>query len=306
MHLPHLLQLPNYYSLRAVASRTGPNAVAAARKFGANYATTDYQKVLEDPEVDAVLIATRHNLHSQMTLAALRAGKHVLVEKPLALDPEELKEISAFFNAVNPTEANPVLLTGFNRRFSRFTRRIHQLIQERTDPMILNYRMNAGYIPLDHWVHQAEGGGRNLGEACHIYDLFTYFTGSKVTSVTAESFTPKTGYYQKNDNFVVTLKFADGSVAILTYTALGCNAYPKEELEIFVDGKVLVLDDYRELRIYGGKDRGIKEKLVEKGQKEELIAFAQVIQEGGPWPNPLWQQIQAMEIAFEVERQIGG
>ncbi|HEX3048425.1 MAG TPA: bi-domain-containing oxidoreductase [Bacillota bacterium] len=305
MHLPHLQQLSDYFSLRAIVSRTGQNAVAAARQFGAAYATTDYRQVLEDREVDAVLISTRHNLHAQMALAALQAGKHVLVEKPLALELDELDGIINFFpTGESGNTTQPILLTGFNRRFSRFSRRIFELIQDRTNPMICNYRMNAGYLPEDHWIHQEEGGGRNQGEACHIYDLFTYFTGSKVTSVAVEAIAPNTGYYQKNDNFVVTLKFADGSVAVLTYTALGCNAYPKESLEIFVDGKVLALDDYRELRIFGAKDRGIQGKFIDKGQKDELIAFAQAIRQGGPWPNPLWQQVQVTEIAFEVERQI--
>ncbi|MCL6590050.1 MAG: bi-domain-containing oxidoreductase [Firmicutes bacterium] len=307
VHLPHLQQLSNLFSLRAVVSRNGQNAMAATRQFGASYATTDYRQVLEDREVDAVLIATRHNLHAQMALAALKAGKHVLVEKPLSLDPGELEAIIAFYGAGNPDGKDlPLLLTGFNRRFSRFAKRIFELIQGRTNPMICNYRMNAGYLPEDHWIHQDEGGGRNQGEACHIYDLFTYFTDSKAVSVRAETLAPKTVYYRKDDNFVVTLKFADGSVAVLTYTALGCNAYPKESLEIFVDGKVIRLDDYRELRVYGAKDKGIQGKFIDKGQKDELIAFAQAIRQGSPWPNPLWQQVQATEIAFEAERQIRG
>jgi predicted dehydrogenase len=167
--------------------------------------------------------------------------------------------------------------------------------------MILNYRMNAGYIPLNHWVHGTEGGGRNRGEACHIYDLFTYLTASKVVTVEAKAIAPTTGHYSCSDNFVATMTFEDGSVATLTYTALGSKEYPKEQLEVFVDGKVLVLNDYKQLTISGSKAKGLETKTVNKGQKEELEAFARAIQQGGDWPIPLWQQVQATEISLAVE-----
>lgn len=301
MHLPNLQKLSDRYHIQAIMSHTGHNAAATAKQFEANYSTTDYQYVLKDPEVDAVLIATRHNLHAGMTLEALRAGKHVLVEKPLALNLQELNDINAFYQDV---DRSPVLLTGFNRRFSKFAKRIKEIVVNRSNPMILNYRMNAGYIPLDHWVHTEEGGGRNVGEACHIYDIFTYLTGSKVVSVNANAITPATEYYSRTDNFVATMTFEDGSMATLMYTALGSRDYPKEQLEVFVDGKVLVLDDYRRLTVVGAKAKGVVSKVVDKGQKEELEAFALAIQKGGEWPNPLWQQVQAMEIGYEVEKDV--
>ncbi len=171
--------------------------------------------------------------------------------------------------------------------------------------MIINYRMNAGYIALDHWVHdQIQGGGRNIGEACHIYDLLTYLTQSKILSVTAHAIEPRTGYYRKNDNFIVTLKFADGSIANLTYTALGDKQFPKEQMEVFVDGKILQLDDYKSLNIYGLKSKSMRSKFADKGQLSELKAFAISILEGGEWPIPFWQILQATEISFEVEKQL--
>jgi predicted dehydrogenase len=291
MHLPNLQKLSDRYHIQAIMSRTGHNVAATAKQFEANYSTTDYQHVLKDPEVDAVLIATRHNLHAGMTLEALRAGKHVLVEKPLALNQQELDDIKTFYQDV---DRSPVLLTGFNRRFSPYAKRIKEIVAN---------RMNAGYIPLDHWVHTEEGGGRNIGEACHIYDLFTYLTGSKVVSVHTHAITPATEYYSRTDNFVATMTFEDGSVATLTYTALGSRDYSKEQMEVFVDGKVLVLDDYRRLTVIGAKAKGVESKVVDKGQKEELEAFAFAIQKGGEWPNPLWQQVQAMEIGFRVEEE---
>jgi predicted dehydrogenase len=298
MHIPNLQALNRHYQIHAVASRTGSNASNTTKQVGAQYCTTDYQEILNDPKVDAILIGTRHNQHASMVLEALQAGKHVLVEKPLALNYEELKPIRSFYET---NQQGPVLLTGFNRRFSPFALRAKELIENRTNPVIINYRMNAGYIPLDHWVHTEEGGGRNLGEACHIYDLFTFFINSKVVSIQARSLTPKTDHYSSRDNFVAILGFEDGSVATLTYTALGSNKFPKEQMEIYSDGKVLTLDDYKQLQIHGSSAKGITSKLTDKGHKRELEAFAETLEKGGEWPIPLWQQLQATEIALTVE-----
>lgn len=303
MHLPNLQKLSKLFHLQAVMSKTGHNALATAKQFGANYACTDYQHVLDDPEVDAVIIATRHNLHASMVIEAIKAGKHVLVEKPLALASEELNSIVSFYSASEEGKY-PLLLTGFNRRFSRFIRPIYDQVKYRINPMIINYRMNAGYIPLDHWVHSEEGGGRNRGEACHIYDIFTYLTGSRAVLVDAKSINSATGYYGSSDNFVATIKFEDGSVATLTYTALGSKDYPKEQMEVFVDGKIFVLNDYKKLSAWGTKIKGLESSLPDKGQKEELEAFAQCIMHDGDWPIPLWQQVQSTKIAFEVEKKL--
>ncbi len=301
MHIPNLQALNRHYQIHAVASRTGSNASNTTKQVGAQYCTTDYQEILNDSKVDAILIGTRHNQHASMVLEALQAGKHVLVEKPLALNYEELKPIRSFYET---NQQGPVLLTGFNRRFSPFALRAKELIKNRTNPIIINYRMNAGYIPLDHWVHTEEGGGRNLGEACHIYDLFTFFINSKVVSIQARSLTPKTDHYSSRDNFVAILGFEDGSVATLTYTALGSSEFPKEQMEIYSDGKVLTLDDYKQLRIHGSNAKGVTSKLTDKGHKRELEAFAETLEKGGEWPIPLWQQLQATEIALGVEDQL--
>ena len=302
MHLPNLRNLPEHFHLQAVMSRTGHSAANLAKQFGANYSTTEFTEVLRDPEVDAVLISTRHNLHASMCLQALQAGKHVLVEKPLALTQADLLAVEGFYHSVGAGVKAPVLLTVFNRRFSPVAQRMKQLVAGRTNPMILNYRMNAGYIPLDSWVHTAEGGGRNMGEACHIYDLFTFLTGAKVVEVTAQAIKPASGYYTHTDNFVTNLRFDDGSVGSLTYTALGSKDYPKEKLDVFVDGKVLAMDDYLELTVTGARQPGVSSRLQQKGHSEELKAFAQCIRQGGNWPIPLWEQIQATDISFQVEK----
>ena len=301
MHLPNIKQLSELYQLRAVMSRTGANAEAVAKQFGADYATTNYEKVLSDDAVDMVLIATRHNLHAEMVLAALGAGKHVLVEKPLAINAEGLSKIEQFYREHRDA---PLLLTGFNRRHSRYLQEIAKQTTARQNPMIIHYTMNAGYIPLDHWVHTEEGAGRNIGEACHIYDVFNFLTGAKAVSVSACSIQPNGAYYSAKDNFIATVTYDDGSIANLIYTAVGSKDYPKETMEVFFDGKMITLNDYKSMKGCGVKLASIETKGSEKGQLEELEVFGKIIQAGGESPIPLWQQIQAMQIAFAVEEQI--
>ncbi len=302
MHLPNIESMPELFSIKAIMSWTGHNAKAVASQFKADYATTDMAEVLADETVNAVLITTRHNQHGQQVIESLKAGKHVFVEKPLALTAHELDQIE---NLYAGDECRTILLTGFNRRFSPHMTRLKEILETRSNPMILNYRMNAGYVPLDNWVHGEEGGGRNLGEACHIYDLFTYLTGAQVKKVQAQGINPRTGYYGVNDNFVVSISFDDGSVATLTYTALGNTAHTKEQLDLYVDGKVILMNDYKTLDITGVKQKGLTTRRIEKGQVEELRAFGEAITTGSSWPIPLWQQLQATRIALQVEDQIG-
>jgi predicted dehydrogenase/threonine dehydrogenase-like Zn-dependent dehydrogenase len=302
VHLPNLQSLGDRFALQAVVTRSGHGAAAVARQFGAAYASTDPEAVLADPDVDAVLIATRHHLHGPLALAALRAGKHVLVEKPLALTAAELDALDAFVRTAGEKPL-PVLLTGTNRRFSPYARRMAELLRGRTGPFMIDYRMNAGHIPSDHWVHGPEGGGRNLGEACHIYDLFTFLADAEVTSVSARAIVPRSHHYGRDDNFVATMSFADGSVASLTYTALGHRDYPKELAELYVDGRLVALEDYRRLRVVGAPGRSLRTRVQDKGLRDELVAFADGVN-GGGWPSPWWQQLQAARIALAVEAQL--
>jgi len=195
LHLPNMERLEEQIEIAAVMSRTGHQAAEVARQFGAGYATTDFDELLNDADVDAVLIGSRHDSHAELALRALEAGKHVFVEKPLALNPEDLRTIRDFYTAA-ADGINPLLLTGYNRRFSPFAEKIRRIMASRTNPAIINYRLNAGHLPDDHWVQGPEGGGRNIGEACHVYDLFTYLTGARVRTVDAQSILPQTGFYR--------------------------------------------------------------------------------------------------------------
>jgi len=195
-------------------------------------------------------------------------------------------------------------LVGFNRRFSPFAKKIKEIIHPRENPIIIDYQMNAGYLPKDHWTQTETGGGRNIGEACHIYDLFTYLTDSEIKKINVLSINPKNEKYLKNDNFVASLKFEDGSICNLIYTAMGSNKYPKEQMKIYFDGKIIYLNDYKEMKIFGVKIPGLKAKNQDKGHFNEIQEFAQSIKNGNGYPIPLWQLIQATEISFEVEKQI--
>jgi predicted dehydrogenase/threonine dehydrogenase-like Zn-dependent dehydrogenase len=302
MHLPNMVKLRDRFTLQAVMSRTGANARAVATQYEAAYCTTEYDDILKDDKVDLVMVTTRHDLHGPMVLQALRAGKHVFVEKPLSLKEQEIEEIERFY-ADHPN--GPLLMVGFNRRFSPAMQTIRSILANRTTPIVANYRMNAGYIPLDHWVHGPEGGGRNIGEACHIYDLFNSLTGTpQVEAVNAYSITPSSKQWARNDNFVATLKYTDGSVCTLTYTALGDKSYPKEQMEVFADGKVLVMNDYKSVTVHGGKHKGWSSVATQKGQLEELEALSATLLNGACWPISLDEQLQASRVSLQVEHQI--
>jgi len=301
MHLPNLQSLSNMYEIHCIMSRTGHNAENTANQFGASYSTTDYNEVLSDPKTDSVLICTRHHLHADMTIRALEAGKHVLVEKPLAMNQPELEKIEKFYTD-NSNESKPILLTGYNRRFSPYALRIKEIIKDRKNPLIINYRMNAGYLPLDHWVHTEEGGGRNIGEACHIYDLFTFLTDSKYKDISVKSINSDGNYYSSCDNFITIINFEDGSLATLTYTAMGAKQYPKEHMEIYSEGRVITMTDYKTLNIHGSNDKGLDTKLMEKGQFQELEYFGRALNNNNGWPIPLWQQIQSTVISLSVQK----
>jgi predicted dehydrogenase len=280
-------------------SRTGSTARAVAERNGAGYATTDFDEVLQDDDVGLVLISTRHDLHAPLTLAALRAGKSVFVEKPLALDEAELAQIESFFAEAGP--GAPLLMTGFNRRFSPAAEHARAALAGRTTPLVADYRMNAGHIPLDHWVHGPEGGGRNIGEACHVYDLFDFLVGgAAVRHVTAQSIGPGSDRLARNDNFTATISYDDGSLCTLTYTALGNADHPKERMDVFSDNTVVTLDDYKSLAVTGRGD-GWRGATQNKGHEEELAALAKALRDGGPWPIPLEEQLRAMRVAFAVE-----
>ncbi len=293
MHIPNLKKMSDKYEIYAVQSRTGSNAQSVAVANNAKYSTTDYQQILADKDVNMVMICTRHNLHAQMVVDAMRAGKAVFVEKPMALTQEETDLV-----VKTAKETGVPFLVGFNRRFSKYAQEAKKIVEKRRNPMIINYVMNAGYIPLDNWTQTEEGGGRIIGEGCHIIDLFNFFTDSKAESVSVDRITPKTDHVSASDNCVITVKYEDGSICTLTYTGQGSKDYSKEFCEIIVDGSIIIIDDYKALHGYGVKVNEVRSTTSEKGQYEELLSFYDAIKNEDGYPIPLWQLEQATRISI--------
>ncbi len=296
VHIPNLQKMPNKYAVYAIVSRSGLNATETARKVNANAASTDYDEILKDRNVDLVMICTRHNLHAQYAIKALKARKPVFVEKPMAVNAAELNELIRVIE-----DARLPFMVGFNRRFSPYCQEIKNHISKRTNPMVISYRMNVGYFPPDHWVHNEEGGGRIIGEACHIIDLFTFFTDSQIESVTAEKIVPKTEAILSADNVSMNLKYKDGSIGNLTYTALGNRKYSKENLEIYFDEKVIRMTDYQKLEGFGLNIRNIKSKTPRKGHIEELETYYEtLIGKTAEMPIALWDLVQTTKTTFSI------
>lgn len=260
-----------------IADLNSAAAHYAANKFRANQATTDYRIILEDPNVTTVFIAVGHHLHARFVCEALDAGKHVFVEKPLAMNKDELYLVS---KAAGKAEGK-LLMVGFNRRFSPHTIKIKKLIANRNEPLCMNMTVNAGYVPSDHWVQDpARGGGRIIGEGCHFIDLLSFLANSPVTTVSAAMVGGSAAV--RTDKMSIVLGFADGSVGTGNYFANGSKRYPKEMLEVFSDGRVLKMENFRVTRGYGFAGfKKFKTLRQDKGHKNEVAAFIDRVLAGG-------------------------
>jgi len=228
---------------------------------------------LDDDEVDVVLICTRHNLHAPLTIEAAEKGKAVFVEKPIGLTHKEVYEV---LDAIKST--NIPYIIGYNRRFSPTIKRAKELIKSGNSPVFINYRVNAGYLPSDHWaVGFKEGGGRIIGEACHMFDVINYLVGSKVTDYCVNTIESHQSKYSNSDNIAVILKYENGSVGTLTYTSMGSSKMPKEYIEIFYEGKSLIVNDFKELILFDEIQEKISYDHVVKGHYEEMLDFAKFL-----------------------------
>lgn len=284
-HLPNLSRLKDKYYIYAIVSQTGLNANNIAEQYHAKYATTDYRKVLDDENVDLVIICTRHNLHASLAVKALEHGKSVLIEKPIALSEEEIENVKEAAN-----KSNGILMVGYNRRFSPVFQTIKSEIAGHISPIIINYTMNAGYIPLDNWVHTAEGGGRIIGEACHIVDLCSFIIESKVKEICCNSI-DNINSISSRDNIILTIKYEDGSLANIIYTAIGNPNSGKETCELYCDGKTILMRDFTELKGYGTSFKDTYYKQQNKGHYKELEVLYDAIRNGVKFPIP-WESLE--------------
>lgn len=275
MILPHLTKLKA--KIKYIASANGLSGTMAAKKNNISITTTNYKDILKDKEIDAVLITTRHNLHAEQVIEALKADKHVFVEKPLALNYEELDKIDEIYKKSNKT-----LTVGFNRRLSPFAQDAKKQLGDNPGTINVIATMNAGFIPQEMWVQDMEiGGGRIIGEACHLIDLITFFTGSLVESVVMNSI--GTNPKENTDNVSILLKYKNGSQGVINYFSNGSKAYSKERVEVYSQNRTMVIDNFRKSKYYGFNSKGLKSSQ-DKGQRLLFKLFVEGIKDQG---NPI-------------------
>jgi len=275
--LPTVHKIGNMIGLADAQSST---TRIVADKYHFQYATGNADDIIADDKINTIFIATPHNLHSEYVLKAIKQGKNVFVEKPLAMTIEELEEIKASYLSIPPSDL-PHLMVGFNRRFAPHIQKIKKLFPE-NDAKAINYRINAGTIPADHWIHDQEiGGGRIIGEVCHFVDLCMYITGSKIMSIAANVMsTPQ----NLMDTLVVNISFANGSIASISYFSNGNRAVNKEYLEVFYANQVAIIDDFKKMSVFSEHQTKMNLSKKDKGHDEEVKKFISSIKEGKESP----------------------
>ena len=279
--------------LVGIASSGGLHAQHTGKKFGFQYATSDDDEILNDPNVNTVAVLTRHDSHADLVIKALKAGKHVFVEKPLAIHPKQLEQI----NQLLVSNLQSLLTVGFNRRFAPLAQQLQSQVSSLNEPKYIHYRINAGPIPLNHWTQDPEiGGGRIIGEACHFIDFITFLVGAPPSSVIAHAL-PDQGKYRE-DNLSMTFTFPDGSIGVVDYLANGDKSFPKERLEVFCGGQVAVLDDFVSLQITRAGKMKEEKGTQDKGWVNEWKVFAGAIREGSQPPIPYEQLIGVTQATF--------
>lgn len=273
-----------------IASNGGVTGTALAQKYGVAISTTDYRQILKDPEVDLVMITTRHNLHASMVIECLKAGKNVFVEKPLALNIDELNNIIEA-----QQNSGKIVTVGFNRRFSPHIKKIKQLVGN--SPMNVIATMNAGFIPANVWVHDMNiGGGRIIGEACHYIDLITYLTGSKVSEVCMNAMGENP--QDNTDNATIIVKYENGSTGVINYFANGSKAYSKERVEVFSQERTLIMDNFRKTEGFGVRGFKSMKTTMDKGHREQFQSLISNIINGGSPLIPFDEIINTTKASF--------
>ena len=287
---------------KTIASSGGISGFHAGRKFGFEDATTDVSSLLTDPSVTTVVIATRHDSHAMLTCQALAMGKHVFVEKPLALTPEELERIVKTYAEVSAQAPCPLLMVGFNRRFAPHIHKVKQLLDRTNSPKSCIMTVNAGEVPPDHWTHDPQiGGGRIIAEGCHFIDLLRFLVGQTIEQVHMMGLGAAAGDTLRDDQVTCTLTFADGSCGTIHYLANGHKTFPKERLEVFCAGRILQLNNFRQLRGYGWPGfRSMRLWRQDKGHRAAVAAFLQAIRTGGPSPIPFNELVEVTQASFAV------
>jgi predicted dehydrogenase/threonine dehydrogenase-like Zn-dependent dehydrogenase len=286
-------------SLVGVCAANGSHSHHAARKFGFHSAASDEGSLISNAAINAVVVATRHHLHARQVTAALRAGKHVFCEKPLCLNEDELQDIAHTYEGLS-SRGRPLLMVGFNRRFAPLAIRLKNFLRGVHEPLAMHYRVNAGFIPSDHWLHDPEqGGGRIIGEACHFVDFLSFLVGAAPIEVQVQSLA-NPGQYS-NDNVIGSLRFANGSQGTISYLANGDKSFSKERLEVFGGGTAAVLEDFRRLELIEQGRKRVFRSRQDKGHLGELESFAAAVVSGGASPMAFEEIVATMLATFALE-----
>ena len=280
----------------------GLNAVHYGKKFGFTKASTSTEEIYAQKEVNTLVIATRHDSHARLAAEALRRGRHVYVEKPLALNREQLAEVESAYAESAMQGAAPVLFVGFNRRFSPHVQRMREMLRGTQGPKSLSLLMNAGSIPPDHWTQDRQvGGGRILGEACHFIDLARFLVGARIVGASAAAMRGRSGATPILDTAQISLEFEDGSIASIQYYANGHRSFPKERVEVFASGRILQLENFRVLRGFGCPGfQGFRTWRQDKGHAACVQAFLRAVEFGGPLPIPAEEIFEVSRVAIDV------
>jgi predicted dehydrogenase len=293
--------LKNRCQLVGVATARGFRSRYAADKYGFAYCSDDAHQVIADENINTLFIATRHHLHAGYVIEALEKGKHVFVEKPLAMNRQELEEIAAVYRSAAALQPPPRLMVGFNRRFAPHVRRIKELFPHDL-PKAIVCRINAGRLAEDHWINDPQvGGGRIVGEVCHFVDLVTYLSGGKVENVYARDMRDARGL---QDTLVISLGFDNGSVASIAYFSNGSKNLAKEHLEVFCGGQAAVIDDFKSMTLYGRRLKRSRLRRQDKGHEQELIGFLDAIKSGSPSPIPFEELYRSSLATLKVIESI--
>jgi predicted dehydrogenase/threonine dehydrogenase-like Zn-dependent dehydrogenase len=282
MLLPHLARLDGV-ELVEVVTRTGLSGANVTRRFPFRRASTDVERLLRAEDVDSVLVATRHSTHPALVAAALRTGRPVFVEKPLAIDREGLETVRGAL----AESGNDRLQVGFNRRFAPLVRDLAAVFRPRSSPLFMSYRVHAGQLDASSWYTDASEGTRFEGEGGHFLDVFAFLTGSRPLTVSAAALRPGPATADDRDNVAVTVSYEDGSVGVLLYLTRGGSRVPKEELEVYADGKTAQLHNFARLDVFEGDGRRSRTARLDKGQQGEMAAFVDAVRSGGPMPIPV-------------------
>ncbi len=298
------LQRNSDVRFEGIVTARGMSAKDVGNQFGFRYCADDNQTLYEDAAINTILVATRHNLHGREVLAALKHDKNVFVEKPLATTTEELKEISTLYAGKLETGSAPIVMVGFNRRFSPFIQTIKKSITKAGTPIVLSYKVNAGFIPKDSWIQDPEeGGGRIIGEVCHFIDLIRFLVASPVRAIMAASVQSTDQAATDRDSVCITITYQNGSLANIMYHAMGNSENPKEVLEVSAGRQTYLLNDYRSLDFFAEKNRKQKSPQ-DKGFDAELDAFVAAVKDGTPPPIPMNEQIETSLATFAVHHSL--